>query len=93
MPEDYHDAAKRLCDEADFLFEEGYCVTAEHLYGLSGECSLKSALLKLGVADREVALNGTFGKHLPQLFSAITNAPQLNAERYKFLVIAHLPLA
>ncbi len=84
MPVDYHDAAKRLYDDAGFLFDEGCYVTAEHLYGLSGECSLKSALRNLDVSESEVGLNGTFGKHLPEILSAVANAPRID-KRYGFL--------
>jgi hypothetical protein len=85
MPEDYHDAAERLFDEAGDLFTDSCCVTAEHLYGLSGECAIKSTLLKLGVDKKDVGQSGEFRGHLPELLGKVKNAPLLDANRYGFL--------
>jgi len=52
MPIDYRDAADRHWDDAEHLFSASRFANADHLYGLSAECTLKAVMLGLGMRLR-----------------------------------------
>lgn len=50
MPTDYGDAAERHWEDAEHLLADNRFANADHLFGLSAECALKSVMLRLGMA-------------------------------------------
>lgn len=48
MSTDFQSAARRHFDDGSYLHADGRVATADHLYGISVECSLKAVLLGLG---------------------------------------------
>jgi hypothetical protein len=48
MNTDFQAAARRHFDDGSYLHAGGRVATADHLYGISVECSLKAVLLGLG---------------------------------------------
>lgn len=49
MKADFLDAHKRHWDDAESLFSAGRYANADHLYGISAECGLKSLMVKFGM--------------------------------------------
>lgn len=47
MQDDYHDAAKRHWNDANFLFTDKRWANADHLFGFAAECALKEIMLRL----------------------------------------------
>ncbi len=52
MSPDYCDAAQRHWEDADRLLTDARLANADHLFGLSAECSLKAVMLPLGMKLR-----------------------------------------
>jgi len=52
MSVDFRDAAKRHWEDAGFLSADSRLANADHLYGLSAECALKTVMLSLGMSLR-----------------------------------------
>jgi hypothetical protein len=55
MRTDYRDAAERHWEDADDLLANSRAANADHLFGLSAECSLKAVMLGLGMPMGEEA--------------------------------------
>ncbi|MDZ7854174.1 MAG: hypothetical protein U5L98_16450 [Halomonas sp.] len=53
MNPDFADAAERHWDDAHCLFQDDRFANADHLLGLSAECSLKAIMLGLGMQLNE----------------------------------------
>ena len=49
MQVDYSDAAKGHWEDAAYLWEASRLANADHLFGLSAECSLKAVMISLGM--------------------------------------------
>ena len=49
MPVDFRDAAKRHWEDSGYLFADTRLANADHLFGLSAECALKSVMQGLGM--------------------------------------------
>lgn len=49
MPVDFRDAAERHWEDAEHLMNNDRLANADHLYGLSAECSLKAVMCALGM--------------------------------------------
>lgn len=69
-PNDFYDAHRRHLDDADTLFELDRFANADHLYGLSAECGLKSVMQRERMVDGEGtgALERKYWQHLPKLW-------------------------
>ncbi len=52
MPVDFRDAAERHWEDAEYLFADSRIANADHLFGLSAECSLKAVMYALGMTLR-----------------------------------------
>ena len=50
MPVDFRDAADRHWEDAGYLFADKRLANADHLFGLSAECALKSVMQGLGMS-------------------------------------------
>ena len=71
MSNDYVDSSERHLADAELLRELGRIANADHLYGLSAECSLKAVMEALGMKMK----NGTpedrgHKVHMPELWAA-----------------------
>lgn len=53
MKSDFLDAHNRHWDDAEILFSAGRYANADHLYGISAECGLKSLMVKFGMEVNE----------------------------------------
>ena len=49
MNTDYKDAHERHLEDADYLYKAGHLANADHLFGMSAECGLKSIMLVGGM--------------------------------------------
>ena len=72
MSTDFRDAAERHIEDAELLLAEDRDANADHVFGLSAECSLKTIMLALGMA---VTPDGTptdrgHKVHMPELWAA-----------------------
>ncbi|SEH09240.1 SAM-dependent methyltransferase [Candidatus Venteria ishoeyi] len=59
MDIDFKDAARRHKDCAELLYQEQCWGDADHLYGFSAECTLKSLMITLGASTNA---NGELGR-------------------------------
>lgn len=50
MNTDFKDASERHFDDGELLLSEHRLANADHLFGLSAECSLKAVMVALGMA-------------------------------------------
>ena len=72
MSTNFRDASARHFEDAEILLREARKANADHLFGLSAECSLKAVMLALGMA---VTTGGTPADkghkvHMPELWAA-----------------------
>lgn len=63
--DDYPSAAKRHLKDAGHLEDQGRIDNADHLYGISAECALKSALVMIG------AFNDSHKTHIDVLWRRV----------------------
>lgn len=63
MNPDFADAAERHWEDAHFLYQDGRIANADHLLGLSAECSLKAIMLGLGMQLNETTGAPAVGRH------------------------------
>ena len=66
-PEDFLDAHRRHWDDAQLLCGKGRLANADHLYGLSAECGLKSVMRIFKVTDAE--LPAKYKLHIDKLWA------------------------
>jgi hypothetical protein len=71
MSTDYRDASDRHFEDAEILLTQSHEANADHLFGLSAECSLKAVMLALGMAiDADGAPADRGHKvHMPELWA------------------------
>jgi len=50
---DFHDAAKRHFEDAEYLLKDTRLANADHLFGLSSECALKAVMIWLGMKHKK----------------------------------------
>ena len=74
MSTDFRDASVRHFEDAEFLLNqpEPREANADHLFGLSAECSLKAVMLALGMAVNTDGAPADRGHkvHMPELWAA-----------------------
>lgn len=72
MSTDFRDASDRHYEDAEFLLTQMRAVNADHLYGLSAECSLKAVMHALGMAVAPDGAPADRGHkvHIPELWAA-----------------------
>jgi hypothetical protein len=71
MSNDYVDAAERHLADAELLRDQGRIANADHLYGLSAECSLKAVMESLGMKMKNGVPEDKGHKvHMPELWAA-----------------------
>lgn len=74
MSTNYRDASARHFDDAEFLLNQAEPreANADHLFGLSAECSLKAVMLALGMAVNTDGSPADRGHkvHMPELWAA-----------------------
>lgn len=72
MSTNFRDASNRHFEDAELLLAQTREANADHLFGLSAECSLKAIMLALGMAvdtDGAPADRG-YRVHMPELWAA-----------------------
>ena len=74
MSTDFRDASARHFDDAEVLLKQAEPreANADHLFGLSAECSLKAVMLALGMAVNTDGVPADRGHkvHMPELWAA-----------------------
>lgn len=74
MSTDFRDASARHFEDAELLLTqpEPRAASADHLFGLSAECSLKAVMLALGMAAHNDGAPADRGHkvHMPELWAA-----------------------
>lgn len=71
MSNDFLDASERHFADADLLCHEGCIANADHLYGLSAECSLKAIMEALGMKMKNgIPEDKGHRVHMPELWAA-----------------------
>lgn len=72
MSTDFRDAAKRHFEDAELLLTHECFANADHIFGLSAECALKTVMLALGmsVTPDGVPLDRGHKVHMPELWAA-----------------------
>lgn len=77
MSNDFLDASERHFVDADVLRREGSIANADHLYGLSAECSLKAIMEALGMKMKNGIPDDKGHKvHMPELWAAFQSFAQ-----------------
>ena len=78
MSTNFLDASERHFGDADLLRDDGRVANADHLYGISAECSLKAVMLALGMATRTdgVPVDRGHKVHMPELWAAFQSFAQ-----------------
>ena len=71
MSTDFRDAANRHFEDAELLLAQDRGANADHLFGLSAECSLKAVMLALGMepADDGGPRDRNYRVHMPHLWA------------------------
>lgn len=72
MSTDFRDASGRHFEDAQLLLEHSRDANADHLFGLSAECSLKAVMLALGMDVKPDGAPADKGHkvHMPELWAA-----------------------
>jgi hypothetical protein len=72
MSADFRDASARHFEDAELLLGHPREANADHLFGLSAECSLKAVMLALGMAVNTDGAPADRGHkvHMPELWAA-----------------------
>lgn len=72
MSTDFRDASDRHFEDAEILLAQTREANADHLFGLSAECSLKAVMLALGMAVNTDGAPADRGHkvHMPELWAA-----------------------
>ena len=72
MSTDFRDASDRHFQDAEALLAQAREANADHLFGLSAECSLKAVMLALGMAVNTDGAPADRGHkvHMPELWAA-----------------------
>lgn len=72
MSTNYRDASDRHFEDAELLLAQTREANADHLFGLSAECSLKAIMLALGMAVTIDGVPADRGHkvHMPELWAA-----------------------
>lgn len=72
MSTDFRDASERHFEDAEHLLSQNRNANADHLFGLSAECSLKAVMLSLGMAVNIDGAPADRGHkvHMPELWAA-----------------------
>lgn len=77
MSNDFRDASERHFADANLLRHEGRNANADHLYGLSAECSLKAIMEALGMKIKNGIPDDKGHKvHMPELWAAFQSFAQ-----------------
>lgn len=80
MSTDFKDASARHFDDAELLISQTQprAANADHLFGLSAECSLKAVMLGLGMAVKSDGAPADKGHrvHMPELWAAFQSFAQ-----------------
>jgi hypothetical protein len=85
MSTDFRDASERHFDDAEALRSLQRIANADHLYGVSAECSLKAVMVALGMATKPDGAPEDRGHkvHMPELWAAFQSfAEGCLASRY-----------
>lgn len=69
--EDYPKAALRHWQDAELLAREARVDNADHHYGFAAECALKTAMVGLPAFSTREGLDGSYHKHVDQLWCRI----------------------
>jgi hypothetical protein len=96
MSTDFRDASERHFVDADVLRSEQRAANADHLYGVSAECSLKAVMVALGMATKPDGAPEDRGHkvHMPELWAAFQSFAQGRlASRYLEPLEHHNPFA
>ena len=67
MPSDFRDASTRHLLDAQLLEVEGRLANADHLFGVSAECSLKAIMIELGHSADAVGAPEGHRDHINEL--------------------------
>ena len=72
MSTDFRDAAERHFEDAELLLAQHRDANADHVFGLSAECSLKTVMLALGMSVTPDGKPRDRGHkvHMPELWAA-----------------------
>lgn len=72
MSTDFRDASDRHLEDAELLLAQTREANADHMFGLSAECSLKAVMLALGMAVNADGAPADRGHkvHMPELWAA-----------------------
>ena len=78
MSTDFRDASARHFEDAEVLLMQTRAANADHLFGLSAECSLKAVMLALGMAVNTDGAPADRGHkvHMPELWAAFQSFAQ-----------------
>lgn len=78
MSTDFRDASTRHFEDAEILLAQTRAANADHLFGLSAECSLKAVMLALGMAVNTDGAPADRGHkvHMPELWAAFQSFAQ-----------------
>ena len=72
---DFADARARHWGDAEVLFARGRWANADHLYGLSAECGLKSVMERLGMPMADDLPPRRYRKHVNDLWRLFEDSP------------------
>jgi len=72
MSTDFRDASGRHFEDALLLLDDSREANADHLFGLSAECSLKAVMVALGMAVKSDGAPADKGHkvHMPEIWAA-----------------------
>ena len=89
--EDFADAHIRHWKDAELLFRERRLANADHLYGISAECGLKTVMKDLGDFPE---LPSDYRKHFPKLWTIFQDfAKDRDGARYAALLAGDDPFS
>lgn len=72
MSTDFRDASERHFEDAELLLAQNRTANADHLFGISAECSVKAVMTALGMAVKSDGAPADKGHkvHMPELWAA-----------------------
>lgn len=78
MSTDFRDASARHFEDAEILLAQTREANADHLFGLSAECSLKAVMLALGMKPDPLGSPEDRGHrvHMPEIWAAFQSFAQ-----------------
>ncbi len=78
MSTDFRDASERHFNDGELLLSKNRLANADHLFGISAECSLKAVMVALGMATSKAGTPRDRGHkvHMPELWAAFQSFSQ-----------------